>query len=141
MKKENILLLKKIAFTSTLLLLFCLSSCKEKTNENTLCGQVYYEMAVHQKILGECSVKVYKAEGISINLITAAPAHVTTPNSKGYYEFKRMLTDDAWWLVASVNYIDTTDATRKKQTCEKVIGLYDLSENTKKEVDIYLNIN
>lgn len=141
MKKVNTLFIRETAFVLIALLLFSLSSCDKKTDENTLCGQVYYEMALHKEIIGDCSVKVYKAEeGISLNLVVARPTHVTTPNSKGYYEFKRMLSDDAWWVVASVNYIDTTDVIRKKYTCNEIVGIYKLSENTKKEVNIYMDI-
>ncbi|MDR2410943.1 MAG: hypothetical protein LBE13_22920 [Bacteroidales bacterium] len=140
MKKVNTLFIKRTAFVFAVLLLFSLSSCDKRRDENTLCGQVYYEMSLHKKLIGDCSVKVYKAEGISIDLVTAIPAHVTTPNSKGYYEFKRMLSDDSWWLVATVNYIDTTDLIKKKYSCEEVVGVYQLSENTKTEVDIYMDI-
>jgi hypothetical protein len=143
MEKENILFMfmKKLFLILILPLLFCLSSCKEnKTDENTICGQIYYEIAANKEIIGECSVKVYKAEGLSINLVTAKPTYTTTANKDGYYEFKRMLSDGAWWLVASVNYVDITDIIRERYSCEKVIGLYELSENTKEEINIYLDI-
>jgi hypothetical protein len=140
MKKANTFFTKKIAFVLIALLSLSLLNCGKKTDENTLCGQVYYEIAPHKKIIGDCSVKLYKAEGININLVTAIPPHVTIPNSSGYYEFKNMPSDNAWWLVASVNYIDTTDLTKEKYTCDEIVGVYDLSKNTKTEVDIYMNI-
>ncbi|MDR0606189.1 MAG: hypothetical protein LBG80_18070 [Bacteroidales bacterium] len=141
MKKVNTLFIRETAFVLIALLLFGLSSCDKKTDENTLYGQIYYNMAIHKEIIGICSVKVYKAEGIPINLVTAIPAHVTTSDSKGYYEFKRILSDDAWWLVASVNYVDTIDLIRKRYTCEKIVGIYELSGNTKTEVNIQMDIN
>ncbi|MDR1459195.1 MAG: hypothetical protein LBI60_03170 [Bacteroidales bacterium] len=137
--KRKILFMKKILPVSVLLLLFCLSGCKDKTKENVIRGQIYYEISVNKEIIGDCTMKLYKAEGVPINLVTAQPTYTTTSDAKSHYEFKT-IPDGAWWLRASVNYVDTTDIIREKYTCEKTIGLFELSGNTKQDIDIYLEL-
>ncbi len=133
-------LMKKAVFFFIIIASFTLTSCDTRTDENTIYGNVYYENNEGKEIVGACSLKIYKAEETAINLVTAKPTYTTTANTKGYYEFKRKIPDGAWWLVTSVNYIDTTEPTRIKRTYQEIVDLYELSKNTKKEVDIHITI-